>query len=360
MKTKFLSIIFLLLPVLLYSCKETDEPTVDTFSGITNGAYILSQGNFYSGIEGSFNAIDLDKKEGFTNIFFEANGRYLGNTPSCGIATDDYIILGVQYSNTIEIINRATYNSVMKISLTNPAYGTQPVCMIKDKNYVYISMFDGYVARLNISTLQLDKAVKVGPNPEQIAFHNGKIYVPNSDGMNYLVGYGTTASIINPETFEVEKTITVPLNPYKFISSGDRLFLIAKGDYGTVPSLLYEINKDYSATEITNATHAAILGNTIYILYTPFIEGGVEVKYMKYDIASSKVSELNFITNGLDYPSGIAADPATGNIIIGYEIFDGIYPSYTLPGYAVVFNADGTHSFKYPIGAGTPCIFFPR
>lgn len=353
--------------IAISSCVKPEPVNpIDESKAIRDGAFILSQGNYYEGVEGSFNAIDFNSGKGYTDLFYNANGRHLGNTPTCGIATENYIVLGVEYSNTIEILDRKTYTVVKQIKLSDPSMGTEPISMELDAKYVYIAMYDGFLARLNLESLEIDKSIKVGANPEvcanpeQIAIHRGKIYVPNSEGMNWMEGrpYGTTASIVDIATFEVEKTITVPLNPYKFISLNNELYLIAKGDYGAIESMLYKINDDYSATPITTATHAAGRNNAIYVIYTPFKEGGVEINYKTYNTTTREIAPMKIETTGLDYPCGLGIDPTSGNIVIGYEVFNGTYPSYTLPGYAVRFDLNGKPSEKYPTGAGTACIFF--
>ena len=55
-------------------------------------------------------------------------------------------------------------------------------------------MYDGYLARLDTLTMTIDKSVAVGANPDQIALHYDKIYVPVSEGMNYPITAALRAS----------------------------------------------------------------------------------------------------------------------------------------------------------------------
>ncbi len=356
MKAIFKAILCSALMFTAVSCNKTDdEPTVNDEKDFS--VFIINEGNFYSGVDGSLNGINLSEKSIGKNLFLTANGRNLGNTPTCGIFVNDKLIIGVEYSNTIEVLDE-NYKSIKQIKLSDTSAGTQPFSMIKDDKYVYISMFDGYVARFDPSTLEIDKSVKVGPNPENIAIHQGKIYVPCTDGMNYP-NYGTTASVIDINKFEVEKTITVPINPRKFMSVDGKLFLLTGGDYAANLATLYEINTaNYTATPIAPATMATSYKSDIYLIDTPFSEDGVKIDYKKYNVTKSEMQAFGYDTKGLEYPNAIAADPNTGNLVITSLVYDGQWPSYVLPGYAIVYSKDGSQIGKFDMGAGTSHIFF--
>lgn len=355
------------------SCSENDgpdNPVIDPVENHTStGVYVITQGNYYSQVEGSLTYLTYNGFNAESGLFEKANQRSLGATPQCGLVYGSHVFLGMSDSSTIEICSGATMKSEKQIKCDSKATGRQPRSMVAQGDYVYISMFDGNVARLDTTTLSIDKVVEVGPNPETMAIHNGKLWVPNSDGMNWAVGYGTTASIIDLASFTVENTVKVPLNPNQFISAGGKLFLLSKGNYADVESALYEINpdianiqKDESKKEtawkkLANAT--IVSGEnygSIYIVDAPFVQGAVVVNYSRYDIAAGEVKE--WTPAGLDYPSDLAVDPVSGNIIVTSYIMDGMYPSYVADGYANLYSADGALLKKFNIGAGTPAIFF--
>ena len=105
-------------------------------------------------------------------------------------------------SHTIEIVDRSSYRSLKQIRLDDVEFkGKSPRSMVANDGFVYISMFEGYVAKLDTLSAAITAEVKVGPNPEVICLHKGNLYVPNSDGNNYMVGYGKTASVINVDSF---------------------------------------------------------------------------------------------------------------------------------------------------------------
>lgn len=340
----------------LASCSDDDSPEIPDpdFPKNSNGVFILNQGSYYSNIEGMLSLIDYGKGEIFNNIFSKTNNRSLGNTPQCAVAYGSRIYIGVYGSQTIEVIDRNTYKSLQQIKLENSSEGKSPRSMVAHGGKVYVSMYEGYLARLDTLTLNIDASVKVGPNPENIAIYKDRIYVPNSDGMNYLEGYGTTASIVSMNPFQVENTITVPLNPTEFFTNGQKLFLKAMGNYGDVDAAVYEIKDDYSYSEIGKATISTVNGNTVYLINAPY--NSKEITYSKYDITSQKTTSINI--SNIDSPSGLGVDPQSGYIFISSYPMDNGYASYSLPGYVCEFDANGNFKKKYPIGAGTAFIFF--
>lgn len=358
MKKSFLLTGCLLAAVTLgFSSCSSDDPDDVTANEylIKNGAYLLNQGNYSNKIEGALNVLDLDNSTMAQGVFKAANKRSLGSTPQCGVVYGGHIYIGVYESNTIEIIDRNTYKSVKQISLDGSAQGQMPRSMAAHGGKVYISMFDGYLARLDTASKTIDASVKVGPNPEIIAVHGNHIYVPNSDGMNWAVGYGTTASIVSIAPFRVVSTIDVPLNPYKFVSLGSSLYLLSRGDYGAVAAAVYKIGNNNTATLVAPATMVAGSSstNSLYLVNAPW--GGI-ISYSHYDCASGKISALDI--KNVDYPSGIGVDPESGTVLISSYPLENGSASYSLPGYVCRFNSSGSFIDRFNIGVGEPNMFF--
>ena len=370
------NVAILALPILslLPSCSDKDEPDVkpdDQKPGqevaASHGAYVLNQGQYNYGVEGSLTFIDY--AGGFpviNNAFQTVNKRSLGDTPQCGVRYGNKIYLGICDSNTIEIIDGESFKSLKQISLDPAATGGSPRGMAVDKGKVYISMFDGHVARLDTASMNIDACVKVGPNPEIPAVFNNKLFVPNSDGMNHAIGYGTTASIINLDSFTVESTVEVPLNPERFITAGGNLYLLSRGDYGAVAGALYEIDPqiatiqktdpDSGYKEIVKATHACAQGSEIIYFNAPYDKP--EREYGKYEVSTGKFTKWD--AKEVIYPNAIAVDPSLGYIFVASYIMDGPYPSYMLPGFVVMYDKDFSFIKKFDVGSGPSCIFFQQ
>lgn len=340
---------------ILPSCSSDDEPASDDskVNYITDGAFILNQGNYDKKIEGSLNVLDYTTSTLTPDIFMSANGRSIGSTPQCGVVYGSKIYVGMYESNTIEILDRATYKSVRQINLQGSTQGQNPRSMAVSGGKIYISMYDGYLARLDTASMAIDGAVKVGPNPEIIAIKGNEIYVPNSDGLNWQNGYGTTASIVSINPFKEVRTITVPLNPAQFIVSGQDIFLLAKGDYMGVASALHKMGADGSFTEIAPATIVASRDRDFYLINAPW---GAGVTYSRYNASTGALQSMSI--SNIDNPSAMAVDPKDGTLLISSYPLENGKPSYLLPGYICRFSASGSYIDRFDIGVGSPCIFF--
>lgn len=350
----------------LVACSDDDkvEKPVDELTS-KDAVFVLTQGAFYDHVEGSFNVLNLKDGNWQQNVFTRVNGRSLGATPQCGIVYGGKIYIGTYESNTIEIIDRYTFKSIKQIQLASSSNGQEPRSMVSEKGKIYISMFDGYVARLDTLSLTIDASVKVGPNPEEICLHKGKIYVPNSDGMNYANDFanGTTVSVVTLNPFAVEKTLTVPLNPGVCASAGDNVYVLSKGNYKTgkpdfIPSGVYKIENNGTTTHIQKGNMLTAGGDKIYIVDSDYTKDGLNggTHYYEYDVNTGRLEEKN--VSGVDYPNCIAVDALHSKIYISSNVWNGDFPGYTLPTYLKEFNLEWMPGQRYELGIGESAIFF--
>lgn len=357
-KNIYLCAILALSSVGFVSCSDDDDDKGinPDRPEISEGVFVINQGNMRNKIDGSLSYIDFSTQQSSQEVFFKANDRKIGDTPQGAVVYGSRVYIGVYQSNTIEIVNRKTMKAEKTISLIG-AEGQNPRSLIAKDGNVYISMYNGYVSRLDTATLSIDKTVKVGPNPEIMAIVGDDLYVPNSDGMSYnTTGYGTTATRIDLGTFTAAETFTVPLNPCQFLSNGRDLFLLSKGNYGDVASKIYKINSDKSFTEVAEATIADIQGNTLYYINAPY--GVPAVEYAAYDIRRQSKSNMLQGESKIDSPAALAVDPITGKIYITSYSLDNGKVSYAIPGYCNEYDAQGNFSRKFSVGVGPAAMFF--
>ena len=362
----------LLVPVVFSACGEDDNPAGgdddQTAFRAEKGIYVFNAGNQGSGIDGSLSFIDLANPRGFKNDVFQlVNGRSLGSTVQDGVVLGDYMYIAVSESNTIEVVDKHTVQSVAQI-LPAAAEGSQPRDIVTDGEYVYVSMFDGYVSRINPSTHEIDKTVKVGPNPEEMAVVGDCLYVVNSDGMNYANGYvdGKSVSKINLGDFTEEKRIEVGMNPTKLVAhtASGKLFVACMGDYGANPASLWTIDTATdAATDLqTPVTLMCLSGNTLYTIYNDW-SGVDNMQYIAYDARTNAVTDEEFIPvlassqnpdfeyNRVDNPAGILVNPADGHIFITSYVDDPVN-AYALPSYVYEYSAEGEAAARYDVGVG--------
>lgn len=363
MKKKFLYALCCTLAFGICACTNDDpdpDPNPDP-DPMSHGFFVLNQGSYYNAIEGSLTAVDNATLNPVQNVFQTKNGRSLGGSPQTAVVYGSHIYIGVYESRTIEIINRWTFESQKQISLAsdNEEDPQSPRSMVVKDGKVYISMYEGFVCRLDTTTLEIDKTVKVGPNPERMAIRGNYLYVPNSDGLNWEVGYGTTASKIDLSTFTAT-TFSVGLNPTDFVSNGRDLFLLCMGNYFDIAAKVYKVNDDDSQTEIAEATLIAIDDDNLYYINNPYY-GTTPITYKKYDIDDATTEEM-LVDEGVESPAWLAVDPVNGNIIVtSYNMVnteDGSSTSYDTDGYAKIYDENGQLLKKINVGVGPAWVFF--
>ncbi len=338
---------------MLVSCEEDPYIPNPDMPSRSYGAYVLNQGQSYEHVPGGLYAISYDGNTIIPEAFQKANSISLGDSPQCGISYGSKLYIGVYESNCIFICDKNTFKITESIRLQGEIPGQGPRSMVATGGKVYVAMYDGYVARIDTVSAVIDNVVKVGPNPEIMALYNNKLYVPNSDGVNYP-NYGKTASVVNLESFTVSATITVPENPYKFAANRSGLYLLAQGNYNDVPSKVYKIDGE-KCTEIAEATIMEVSDDMVYMINTPFY-GSTQPQYLVYNTTDNELKEWDI--QKVDYPSNIAVDNISGKIFISSYVMDGIYPSYKVPGYINEYTINNVFVRKYDIGVGPTCIFF--
>lgn len=345
----------------LASCEDEpdDNLIIDPVEPpVSVGAFVLNQGTQGYNIPGS---LTLAGYSGVAQqeIFKAANGRVLGSTPQCAVAYGSRIYIGDSQSNLIEIINADTYKSEKTISLAD-AEANIPRSMVAKDGKVYISMYTGQVCRLDTASLAIDATVTVGPNPDKIAIHGKYLYVPNSDGLNWMVGYGTTASKIDLATFKVEKTMEVGLNPTEFISNGTDLFLLCMGNYGDVPATVYSVKSDDSIEKVAEATSVAITHDYLYYINAPYVYPvSPEPECYAYHLRNKATTRI-LADNFVDAPVAMAFDTVAGALVITSNTIDPATGNadYSTPGYVNIYDSTLNLVTTLPTGVNPAFIFF--
>lgn len=347
----------LALPVVFAAC-DNDDPTDSAPIVAQKGVFVFNSGNQGKNINGSLSFIDQKTNTVANDVFDAVNDRSLGSTVQDGVALGNNLYIAVSESNTIEVVNKNTLVSVTQI-IPATGQGSKPRDIVTDGKYVYVSMLSGYVSRIDVSRNVIDKTVKVGPNPEEMALANGYLYVVNSDGLNYEAGYvnGKTVSKINLTNFEEEEKISVGLNPTKIVADASgNLLVLCMGDYNANPASIWKIDSSDAVKDWGKpATIIGIKDNSLYTINAPY--GADVVKYTIYNTLTGAVEKDDFVATPVDSPCGIAIDANGGIYITSYTLVGG-YASYTTPGYVNEYSSNGTFVKKYDVGVGAVYMTF--
>lgn len=375
MKKYLLGLAVLLMgTAVMTSCSDDNDGPETYLQEYSTGAYVVNSGNMYNKIESSLTAIDYASSTATQKVFKAANGRSLGNTANDGIVYGNKIYLAVDQSNTIEVIDKKTKQSIKQIKTTDllgKAEGAEPRHIIADGGKVYFTTYGGYVAAVDTTDFALQKKWKVGNYPEGLVFGNGNLYVANS---NYAAG-GGNISCINLSNDNVEtKNIEGVNNPTSIYYASNVLYVLDNPVYGPAPDyattgenalrvVLFDKGKSQKVADGNYAVCVTPGATTrmqaappyFYVLNAPF--GGTPS--VSVFTAGSTQPQTMTLSEKPVSPCGIFADPLNGHIfVLSYKMGDKGTPDYNGNGYVVEYDRAGQKQHEYETGVGSCAMFF--
>lgn len=268
---KIIASVFTLL--LLVSCKKDPKPVIVN-SEFSNGILCMNEGLFQQN-NATLSFYNLDKKTTALNQFSTINGRGLGDTANDMIEYSHldkpYIAIAVDVSSQIEIIDASTLKTVKQIPLFNGTNSRQPRSVQYHNNHLYSINFDGTISKIELNTHTILSTLNCGLNPEKAEIINNTMYVVNSGGLNSPT-YDNTITVIDLNTFTITTTIETAINCSTIVKDEqNELYLISRGNYGTIQPQLLRINSTTnSVIQSTNIelTAMAYSNQTLYYFDT--------------------------------------------------------------------------------------------
>lgn len=373
MKKYLLGLAVLLMgTAVMTSCSDDNDGPETYLQVYSTGAYVVNSGNMYSKIESSLTAIDYASSTATQNVFKTANGRTLGNTANDGIVYGNKIYLAVDQSNTIEVIDKKTKQSIKQIKTTEllgNAEGAHPRHIIAGGGNVYFTTYGGYVAAVDTTSFALQKKWQVGNYPEGLVFGNHTLYVANS---NYGAG-GGNISCINLSNDNVEtKNIEGVNNPTGIYYAAGLLYVLDNQYYdasynaygeNALRAVDFAVGKSQKVADGNYAvcvtpgaiTRTQVVRPYFYVLNAPF-GGTPSVSALA---AGSTQAQTMTLSEMPVSPCGIFAEPLNGHIfVLSYRLGDKGNPDYNGNGYVVEYDRAGQKQHEYETGVGSCAMFF--
>lgn len=328
-----------LMTVSFVSCDNDDDPKPDIPAETsTTGVYFLNSGKMYSN-NATLDYYNPETKELTTKVFAAANGRGLGDTANDMVIYGSKMYIAVTESAIIEVTDLSG-KSLKTISPKDESnVPQQPRMLTAAGGNVYVTLFDGHLACIDTTSMEIVKKVKVGPNPEGVCELNGKLYVANSGGYNPV--QDSTLSVVDVNTFEEVEKIVVTINPKTVQKDNEgNLYVLSMGNFGDIGNELQRLNVSTGELKVleANSQLASTLCNDKIYIYSAKQENWVVTDYdfKVYDIKNGKMEEKGFITDGtkVDKTYCMSSDPVTGNVYIGTS-------DYTSTGDMFIFSSEG-------------------
>ncbi len=338
----------LIISIFLISCKKEKDvpnPPGTTQSALKNGLLVLNEGLFQQN-NSSLSWVDMSTGS-VENQFFESKaGRLLGDTGNDMKRYGGKIYIVVNVSSTVEVMDANTGAAIKQISMMSNGVAKQPRNIVFKGSKAYVSCFDGYVDVLDTSSLSIEKRIKVGLNPEGLEISNNKLYVANSGGLNGPK-MDSTVSVVDIASLQEIKKIVVGQNPGGVVrdEQGD-IYVIARGNYGSIPSRMVRINTTNDVVENTfsfDASGFSIMGSNILISYID--KNTSKKKVALFDPISESISNSNFMDlSQVTTLYNIIYSPSLKKIYC----LDAM--NYTNTGYVRVYSSSGSYENSYHVG----------
>ncbi len=332
------------------------------------GMYVLNEGNMGSN-KCTLDFLDL-KGDGTGHIQYQRNiyaERNPNEVKELGDVGNDIKIYGsrlwmvINCSNKVEVCRAADAVKIGKVDVPNCR------SLAFHRGFAYVSSYVGPVTisqdaplgqvyKIDTLTLQKVATVTVGYQPEELAVLDGKLYVANSGGYR-APNYDTTVSVIDLETFSVERQIDVAVNLHRLRADRyGQLWVSSRGNNRDIASKVYWLSKNHRGVmELAGSidvpvSDMSIVGDSLYFYGADFSAVTYDVKkangiidVFTHKQVSHQLSDAEEFKN-IKTPYGIIVHPATRD----FYMMDA--KNYVSSGELLHFHADGTFDYKTRTG----------
>ncbi|MHA4842588.1 YncE family protein [Flavitalea antarctica] len=313
---------------------------------ITKGLYVLNEGLF-SQNNTTLTFYNAANNTTSTDVFATANGSGLGDTGNDLIIYGAKIYIVMNGSSYVQVSEAATAKSLRKIELkTTSGAPRLPRYALPYKNKVLVSSYDGTVAVIDTNSLQVEKFITVGANPEMMAIAGDRLFVSNSGGFNPIPD--STVSVVDLTTMTEIRKITVGVNPGGIAADeAGNVYVACTGNYGSIKPSLVKFN---AATGSIIKKADTTVGKMRFYEGQLLVTGGyLGVNTVRLlNTNDFKQASPNFVTDGtaIVSPYGLTIDNATG------EVFVTDAKNYTISGEVFCFDKTGKKKYSFSVSPG--------
>ncbi|NOQ71552.1 MAG: hypothetical protein GQ574_06100 [Crocinitomix sp.] len=334
----------------LIACKKKPEPPTVP-AQYESGIVVLNEGLFE---QNNASLTFYDGTTVYQQVFMSENGRGLGDTANdfdtYSFGGTEYIIIAVDISSQVEIIDRKTLKTVVQIPFFDGINAREPRHINVNGTRAFVCNFDGTIGVIDLISNSVIDLIDVGANPDGLAIVNDKLYVSNSGGLHYPI-YDSTLSVINLSTLLVEETIETRINCTQMIvDDQDEIYLLSNGNYDDVSPALLRI--DPLTNTVLETTEMEITSLAYYNNWMYFYNESEEAVY-RYNTVTEAVEPTAFMD--------VSSYETFGGIIIdktNERLFCIDANGYVNSSIIMAYNLSGNFLFEFKAGlVATDLIF---
>lgn len=258
MKKNFFAFVFAAAALFAASCSRENVPQgPDVLNLPDMKLLVLNNGSFNK--NNSSVSYYIQENRSLTSIgslFKKTNGQGLGDTAQDLIQVGKNYWISVNVSKVIHVI-APDFKLVKTIKVVEAGVELSPRYMCVEGGYVYVTMYEGYLAKINAETFEYE-VIPVGPNPDAVVASKGKLYVAASGGLQAVLN--DEVDVVDIASFSVEKHLKVNANPslLAVAPSGNSLYVYSFGNYAEKPAKVERVAlSDGSVSDILEGLSGA-------------------------------------------------------------------------------------------------------
>jgi hypothetical protein len=189
------------------------------------------------------------------NIFEAKNGWGMGDTGNDMGIYGEKLFIVMNNSHVVHVLNRHSGKLLEQIHLHENGIGASPRNLAFFQGKVYVSGFNGYLYKIDTTSLHVENKIQLGTNPDQMCVVQNELWVSNSGGLT-TVG-DSTVSIVDLSSFTEIQKVVVGLNPGSLVYDGmGSVYAVSRGNYMGIPSKIVKL--DASSKSVVLSENRAI------------------------------------------------------------------------------------------------------
>jgi|688.fasta_scaffold14838_6 hypothetical protein len=248
------SAIISIILVLLFSCKKPTLNQDEVPTTITNSFLVLNEGLFQHN-NSTLTYFNWNTHQQHDNIFEAKNGWGMGDTGNDMGIYGEKLFIVMNNSHVVHVLNRHSGRLLEQIHLHENGIGASPRNLAFFQGKVYVSAFNGYLYKIDTTSLHVENKIQLGTNPDQMCVVQNELWVSNSGGLT-TVG-DSTVSIVDLSSFTEIQKVVVGLNPGSLVYDDmGTVYAVSRGNYMGIPSKIVKL--DASSKSVVMSENRAI------------------------------------------------------------------------------------------------------
>jgi hypothetical protein len=248
------SAIISIILVLLFSCKKPTLNQDEVPTTITNSFLVLNEGLFQHN-NSTLTYFNWNTHQQHDNIFEAKNGWGMGDTGNDMGIYGEKLFIVMNNSHVVHVLNRHSGRLLEQIHLHENGIGASPRNLAFFQGKVYVSAFNGYLYKIDTTSLHVENKIQLGTNPDQMCVVQNELWVSNSGGLT-TVG-DSTVSIVDLSSFTEIQKVVVGLNPGSLVYDDmGTVYAVSRGNYMGILSKIVKL--DASSKSVVMSENRAI------------------------------------------------------------------------------------------------------